>query len=194
MGTIMGRGWNRRPVVLGLGAISVVLLVGVVVAHQLGATPGRIDPSISAQIAHLVGEWEGTSAPISVTRGGDRYTLTAGRIVLLLRSYRAGVSSEEIMAVQDKVEARARMELGEPSRPTVRAIPSPATMVRSGGWLRPARVYRSAIVAYGFAIGDDWLGVGHTVSAGGAETELTGIHQEALEWFRQQLASQHGSR
>jgi len=200
METILGRGWNLRLVVVGLGAILVTLLVTVIAAHQLGigATRGKIDPAISAQITELVSEWEGTPTPISVEGGGDRYTLTSGRIVLLLRSCQSGVSSDEQWEVQDMVEARARIELGEPSRPTLRSVSLP-TMVRSGGWLQTERVAEAPIVAYGFAICDDWVGIGHSAStvvdyAGGAtaKTELTRIHHEALEWFRQQLVSQHG--
>jgi hypothetical protein len=51
-------------------------------------------------------------------------------------------------------------------------------------------------IAYGHAIDDDWTGWSYAAAVGlRAEREdITRLHQEALEWFRQRLAAQHGSQ
>jgi hypothetical protein len=213
MGDSARKRTSRAALLVGFGIIFAGLLITATPIigglqdgaqpHEQGDNGGRICDLISAQIADLIRAWEGTSVHISVEGDGDGYTLTSGRIVLILRSYQSGVSLDEIIEVQDNIRDRAVIELGEPPGPIVIALPCAGTeplppVDLPPGLPQPERV-ETPIVAYGFAICDDWVGIGHSAStvvdyAGGAtaKTELTRIHHEALEWFRQQLVSQHG--
>ncbi len=91
---------------------------------------------------------------------------------------------------------RAMIELGEPPGPVAIAV-TPDELDEPDPCLpepEPGAEPAGRVVAFGFAIGDDWRSVGHSGVAG-SESAVTFIHQEALEWFRQRLlASHHGSQ
>jgi hypothetical protein len=178
----------RAAIVLGIGIIFAGLLItitggpqGRAPSYEQGATAGGICDLISAEISDLVRAWRETSVHITVEGDGERYyTLTYGRIVLMLRCPQYAVSLDEQREVQRKNRERALIELGEPNRPIV------TTESYSDG----------REVAYGDAIDDNWTGWSHVAGVGlrAGREEVTHLHQEALEWFRQRLAAQHGSQ
>lgn len=145
-------------------------------SYTQNATQEGISTSISKQIYDLVRILEETSVkPIIIEKDTDSYSLTSGRTVLILRSLQSGINKNEIAVVQEKVLNEAKVELGEPSHPIAIGVPWSDT---------------GSMVAYGFAIHDDWVSVSYSKIANN-EDEVTGIHQEALEWFKQQLISRH---
>jgi len=199
---------SSGTVLLGLGIIFGVLLITITVIsgcsqdtaqpYEQGATEGGICDLISAQISDLIRAYEGTSVHITVEGGGDSYTLTSGRIVLVLRCLQSSLSLDEMTEVRENILDRAMIDLGEPSHPIAIASPYPQAGREEPppGLPYPDGTWR--IVAFGFAIGDDWIPVSHYGSTGlTTEDErvvITSLHQEALEWFRQRLVSQHGSQ
>jgi hypothetical protein len=179
----------RGAIVLGIGIIFAGLLITIITggpqgrapSYAQGATAEGICDLISAEISDLVRAWEETSVHITVEGDGERYyTLTYGRIVLTLRCPQYAVTLDEQREVQRKNIERALIELGEPYVSVIAEdYPCPD----------------SRMVAYGDAIDDNWTGWGYGASVGlrAGREEITRLHQEALEWFRQRLAAQHGS-
>lgn len=202
--------WKRSQegVLLGLGIIVAGLLITVMVIggdlqvraqpYEQGAIEKGICGLISAQISDLVRAWEGTSVPITVERDSDGYTLRSGRIVLMLRCFQSGISPDEIIVVQEYILHRAITELGEPDGPIAKALPG-----EGGGAFcergLPLERYVMREVSFGHARGDDWVGNSYSRSVGAYEGWcvaecVASAHQGALEWFEQQLVSQHGSQ
>jgi hypothetical protein len=183
-------------ILLGIGIIFAGLLITMITimviaggpqgrapSYEQGATAEGICDLISAEISDLVRAWRETSVHITVEGDGERYyTLTYGRIVLMLRCPQYPVTLDEQREVQRKNRERALIELGKPYRPIAIAESYPCSDARE--------------IAYGHAIDDNWTGWGHVAGVGlRAEREdITPLHQEALEWFRQRLAAQHGNQ
>jgi len=167
---------------LGLGAILAVLLISFIAVNRLGvgAMRGGIDSSVSAKINDLVRAWEGTSSLVTVTGGGDRYTLRSGRIALMLRHSQSGISDEEVGRLQQEILDKAKKELGEP--PEVVAI-------ALGTASRGAR-----LVVYGFTINPNWVPTSYAIGAelSTSNREMNTIFKEAVEWFKQQMTTQYG--
>ena len=136
---------------------------------------------------HIRRHWRNgaTSLEDGTLRHHDPFSrLPAVGSSLMLRSFESPISPDEIIEVQDYIQDRALVELGDPPRPIAiaRAIPRPSYPC-------------SRIVAFGDAIGDDWARRGFSFGVGRPNQEcITRAHQDALEWFRQQLACPLGSQ
>jgi len=141
---------------------------------------GGIDSSVSAKINDLVRAWEGTSSLVTVTGGGDRYTLRSGRIALMLRHTQSGISDEEVGRLQQEILDKAKKELGEP--PEVFAI---ALGTASSG---------ARLVVYGFKVSTGWVPTDYGMHAGlnTSNREMNIIFKEAVEWFKQQMTTLYG--
>lgn len=101
--------------------------------------------------------------------------------------------------VEDNVIDTAMIDLGDPSRPIARTTPGiggqeppplPPLDLPPGA---PEPVPVDIVVAFGDAIGDDWVGHG-IIEVVRSQRGVTRAHQDALEWFRQRLAAHHGSQ
>jgi len=181
--TTTRRRWKLSLVLVGLGVISAVLLVAVFATDLIGfgALRGEMDPAISAKIADLVRDWEGTVWPITVEGGGDRYTLRSGRVVLLLRHTQSGIRTDEIVELRAGIIERAKMELGKPE------VFGVSEKLSSPG---------ARDMVWGFAVPVSWeASVEYSVGVGfGADAqEISRIFAEALEWFEEQLVLQRDS-
>lgn len=159
-----------------------MLLISFIAVNRLGVRVmrGGIDSSVSAKINDLVRAWEGTSSPVTVTGGGDRYTLRSGRIALLLRHSQSGISDEEVGRLRQEILDKAKKELGEP--PEVFAI---ARGTASSG---------ARLVVYGFTVSTGWVPTDYGIHAGlnTSNREMNIIFKDALEWFKQQMTTQCG--
>ncbi|MBS3889557.1 MAG: hypothetical protein KGZ92_09805 [Firmicutes bacterium] len=181
MDLFSGRQWNVRRALLGLGVILAMLLISVIVVNRLGvgAMRGRIDNAVSAQINDLIRVWEGTPSPVTVEGGGDRYTLRAGRIALMLRHTQVGISAEETSKLQQDVLDKTERELGKPSMFVV----AQSTTGSDG-----------RLVVYGFTVSSAWVPIDHGIYAGlnTSNREMNIIFKDALEWFKQQVTTLYG--
>ena len=112
-----------------------------------------------------------------IGEGEDRLTLRSGRVVLVLGTFESPITPEEMSRIRQEVLDKAKMELGEPDPVKPRVIFISETDPES------------RIVAYGFAINDDWVPIDYE-AATTKEKGVEQIHERAKEWFNEKVASQ----
>jgi|GEM_PF-6466691 len=169
---------KQRTGRLLLGVILVGLMgVGAIVFVVMGnRSDGVISESVSEQVFYMQRSWGELGVVIAVEISEGGYTLTSGLVSLLLRSYQAAISGDEIVEVQEGLLSRAIEILGEPPSPLAVASHSASS---------------GKTVVYGAAFDHNWRALDHSATTGSAQ-DVTNLHFEALEWFRQQLYPDDG--